>query len=115
MKGVLVMSKLLTFLPDIMIGIAISIPLIVALIEYVKKAVQEKNWNNLLKLVTNLMIEAEEKFDNGADRKEWVLAMVKASADTINYDINIEEVGKLIDSLCDMSKVVNAKTEDTTK
>ena len=33
--------------------------------------------------------------------------MVKGSADTINYDIDIEAISALIDSLCDMSKVVN--------
>ena len=109
------MMELVNFLPDILIGLAISIPLVVSLIKYVKQAIQEKNWNNLLKLVTNLMVEAEAKFDNGADRKEWVLAMVKASADTINYDIDIEEVGKLIDSLCEMSKVVNGKEENATE
>jgi hypothetical protein len=102
------MTKLITFLPDILIGIAMSIPLIMALVDYVKKAVKEKNWSNLLKLVTNLMVEAENKFDNGADRREWVLAMVKASADTINYNIDIEEVGKLVDDLCSMSRSVNA-------
>ena len=115
MKGVLSMDKFITFLPDILIGVAMSIPLIIALVEYVKKAVQEKNWSNLVKLVTNLMVEAEKKFDNGADRREWVLAMVKASADTINYDINVEEVGKLIDGLCSMSKIVNGKAEDATE
>ena len=77
--------------------------------KYVKKSVEEKNWNQLLNLVTNLMEEAEKKFATGAERKEWVLAMVKASADTINYPINLEEVSKLIDSLCDMSKIVNGK------
>ena len=46
-------------------------------------------------------------FESGADRKEWVIAMVKGSADTINYDIDIEAISALIDSLCDMSKVVN--------
>ena len=103
---------LFEILPDIFVGIACSIPLVIALIKYVKKAVQEKNWNNLLKLVTNLMKEAEGKFDNGADRKEWVLVMVKASADTINYDVDLEVIGNLIDSLCDMSKVVNAAVKN---
>ena len=56
----------------------------------------------------NYMETAESKFDNGADRKEWVLAMVKASADTVNYDIDMNAVSDLIDSLCNMSKTVNA-------
>lgn len=97
-------------------GLAAAIPLVVKLVEYVQKAIKEKNWNDLLKLVTNLMEEAEGKFDNGEERREWVLMMVKASADTINYDISLDEVGKLIDSLCAMTKIVNApKTEEVSE
>ena len=36
---------------SILSGLAIAIPLVVKLIEYVKKAVKEKNWNKLLDLV----------------------------------------------------------------
>ena len=97
---------------SILSGLAVTIPLVIKLVEYVEKAVREKNWNDLLQLVTNLMAEAEGKFDNGADRKEWCLMMVKASADTIDYDIDIDAVGELIDSLCSMSKVVNAKSKN---
>ena len=89
-------------------GLVVLIPLVVKLIEYVKKATKEKNWNQLLKLVMELMETAETKFTDGATKKEWVLQMIQSSADTINYDINLEEVGKLIDSLCDMSNIVNA-------
>ena len=89
-------------------GLVAAIPLVIKLIEYVKKSIKEKNWNDLLKLIMNLMQEAEGKFNNGDDRRAWVLMMIKASADTINYDINLEQVGDLIDSLCAMTKVVNA-------
>lgn len=103
-------------LVSILSGLAVTIPLVVKLVEYVKKAIQEKNWNNLLTLVMNLMVQAEEKFDNGTDRKAWVLSMVEASAKTINYDIDIAQVGQLIDSLCEMSKQVNApKIEEVTE
>ena len=101
---------------SVLTGLAAAIPLVIKLVEYVQKAVKEKNWNDLLKLVTNLMEEAEGKFDNGADRKEWCLMMVKASADTINYDIDLEKVSELIDSLCAMAKIVNApKTEEVSE
>lgn len=97
-------------------GLAAAIPLVVKLVQYVQKAVKEKNWNDLLKLVTNLMEEAEIKFDNGEERKEWCLMMVKASADTINYDIDLDAVSELIDSLCAMTKIVNApKTEEVSE
>ena len=92
---------------SILTGLSVTIPLVVKLVEYVEKAIKEKNWNNLLKLVMNLMQEAENKFEHGADKKAWVLSMVEASAETINYDIDLEQVGELIDSLCDMSRVVN--------
>lgn len=93
---------------SVLSGLIAVIPLVVKLVEYVKKATKEKNWNDLLKLVTNLMEQAEVKFSNGDERKEWVLMMVKASADTINYDIDLNQVAGMIDSLCAMTKVVNA-------
>lgn len=92
---------------SVLTGIAACIPLVIELVKYVKKAIREKNWGDLVGLVTNLMKEAETKFDNGAERREWVLVMVKASADTIDYDIDLNVVGELIDSLCALTKVVN--------
>ena len=96
---------------SILSGLVITIPLVVKLVEYVKKAVQERNWNKLLALVMRLMAEAEEKFDNGADRKEWVIGMVEASADIVDYEIDLDQISELIDSLCEMSKKVNPPKE----
>ena len=93
---------------SVLSGLAVAIPLIVKLIEYVQKSIKEKNWSKLLDLVISLVSEAETKFENSTDRKEWVLSMVKTSADTINYDIDINTVGDLIDKLCKMAKVVNS-------
>ena len=93
-------------------GLTVTIPLVIKIVEYVKKAIKEKNWKSVLTLVMNLMSEAEVLFNNGADRRAWVLNMIEASADSINYDIDLNQVGELIDNLCSMSKVVNApKTE----
>lgn len=104
-------SSYINYIVAILTGLATAIPLVINLIKYVKKAVKEKNWNQVVKLVMNLMEEAETKFDNGADKKEWVLSMIKASADTINYDIDMDAISDLIDSLCSMSKVINAPTQ----
>lgn len=100
-------TELLKYIVPILSGIATAIPLVIKLIEYVQKAIKEKNWNQVLTLVINLMKVAEDKFETGAERKAWVIGMVQASADTINYDINLEEISKLIDDLCSMTKVVN--------
>lgn len=61
--------EILELIIEILAGLMIVIPLVAKLIEYVKKSVLEKNWNNLIRLLLNLIATAEEKFDNGADRK----------------------------------------------
>ena len=100
-------------LVSILTGLATAIPLVVELIKYVKESVKEKNWGRLVSLVVTLIQEAEEKFDNGTDRREWVMSMVQSSAHIINYDIDLNVVGELIDSFCAMSKNVNTKKEAT--
>lgn len=97
----------LEILVSILSGLATAIPLIVGLVKYIQKAIKEKNWNQLVTMVMNFMTEAENKFDNGLERKEWVLMMVKASADTIDYDIDLAQVSEMIDALCNLTKVVN--------
>ena len=101
------MSDWVNLIIAVLTGLATAIPLVIQLVKFVQQSIKEKNWQDLLELVTNLMKEAEGKFDNGIDRKEWVMTCVKATADTINYDINMDVVGELIDSLTEMSKIVN--------
>lgn len=96
------------YVSNILSGLAVCIPVVIALVKYVQKAIKEKNWSNLLELVMSYMEEAEKKFEDGATKKEWVMAMILNSAEAINYDIDMEVVSKLIDSLCDMSNKVNA-------
>lgn len=104
--------EILELIIEILTGLLVVIPLVAKLIEYVKKSTLEKNWNNLIRLLLNLMATAEEKFDNGADRKQWVIAMVQASANTINYPISEQELSKLIDNLVELTKKVNVKIEE---
>ena len=103
---------ILNLVIEILAGLAIVIPLVIELVKYVKKSTLEKNWTNLIRLVMDLISAAEEKFDNGADRKQWVIAMVQASANTINYPITEKELGDLIDNLVKLTKKVNFKAEE---
>lgn len=100
-------TKWIELILSVLAGISACIPLVVKLVEYVEKAAKEKNWGWFLAMVVELMEKAEEMFDAGADRKRWVLAMVESSADSIDFDIDLSVVSKMIDDLCDMSKVVN--------
>lgn len=100
---------------SILAGLAAAIPLVIKLVEYVKKAVKEKNWGIVLNMVMDYMKVAETKFATGAERKEWVLDMIKTTAKTVNYDIDITIIDKLIDDLCSMTKAVNPPAETAGK
>lgn len=103
-------EQIASLIVAILSGLATCIPLAYKLIQYVKAAAQEKNWSLLLNLVVSLMEQAEQKFDDGATRKEWVMAMVQTSAEFVAYPLDADALGKLIDGLCDMTKVINAET-----
>lgn len=95
----------------VLAGLSTAIPLVIELAKYVKQATEEKNWAAMLKLVMSWMTEAEKKFADGASRKEWVMSMVIASADTINYpldDAAIAKIGATIDEICAASKILNS-------
>ena len=105
-------SEWVRLIVSVLSGLAATIPLVIQLVKYVRKTIQDKNWPEVVKLVTSYMERAETMFEKGADRKEWVMAMVKASADYINYPVDEDTLSKMIDSLCDMSKVVNGKNQE---
>ncbi len=104
--------KIIELIVEILSGLLIVLPLVYKLIEYVKTSTKEKNWSNLIRLVMQLMAKAEQKFDEGADRKQWVIAMVQASANTINYPISEKELGDLIDDLVALTKEVNYTVDE---
>ncbi len=92
---------------SILSGIAVCIPLVIKLVSTVKEVVKEKNWNELVSMAFDYMSEAEELFDTGAQRKEWVMAMIKTSAQTINYtldEVALAKISKMIDDTCTLAK-----------
>ena len=107
-------SEWVRLIVSVLSGLAATIPLAIQLVKYVRKTIQDKNWPEVVKLVTSYMERAETMFEKGADRKEWVMAMVKASADYINYPVDEDTLSKMIDSLCDMSMVVNGTNTNQT-
>ena len=63
------MELIITIVYNTILAIGIATPLVIALVKYVRQSIQEKNWNNLVKLVLELISTAEEKFETGAERK----------------------------------------------
>ena len=103
---------------EIMTGLTIIIPLVITLVNYIKKLMQEKKWNELVKITLDYMIEAEKKYSNGTDKKTLVIAMVQKSAEQIGYNFDVEsetKVSNLIDSFCDAAKIINTKVIEEKK
>lgn len=100
-------EQIVSVIVSILTGLAACIPLAVKLAQYAKQAAQEKNWGAFLGLAVDLIQEAELKFEDGATRKEWVMAMVKTSAEYINYPVDSDALSNLIDALVSMTKTVN--------
>lgn len=101
-------DQIIQIIVSLLTGLAACIPLAIKLVQYVQKAAQEKNWGAFLGLAVDLIQQAEQKFSDGATRKEWVMSMVKTSAEYINYPVDSNALSNLIDSLVGMSKNVNA-------
>lgn len=99
--------EILEYILAIVAGLITAIPLVIKLIEYVKKSAKEKNWSAVMAMAIKYMEIAEDKFATGSERKEWVLATIQASAEFVNYDIDLAVLSDMIDALCAMSKVVN--------
>ena len=102
-------EQIINVIVAVLAGLATCIPLVVKLVQYVKKATQEKNWAMLLDLVMKLIAQAEEKFKDGATRKEWVMAMVQTSAEYISYPLDTQSLSEMIDELV---KLTNKVTVD---
>jgi hypothetical protein len=95
-------------------GMATAIPLLFKLIQTVQQNVREQNWSKLISIVVDLMEDAEGMFDEGATRKEWVIAGAMNLSQLVDYDVDENMLSDLIDLLVKMSKSVNA-AEDIEK
>lgn len=97
------------YLPVILVGLAAIIPLVVALVKYVQKAAEDKNWNIIVKMVLDLMVQAEQDYSTGAERKEFVMNQMKVMAKTVDFEVDWDKVSDLIDALCEMAHEVNVE------
>ena len=100
---------IIKYIPQILIGLAAIIPLIIALIKYVDKATESKNWNIVVKMILDLMVQAEQDYSTGIEKKTFVMNQVEVLAKTVNFEIDMDKVSDLIDALCDMAHEVNIK------
>lgn len=103
------MEKFVEYLPAILVGLAAIIPLVTALVKYVTKAADDKNWNIIVKMVLDLMVQAEHDYSSGTERKEFVMNQMKVLAATVDFEVDWDKVSDLIDALCEMAHEVNVE------
>lgn len=96
-----------TIILPIISGIISCIPLVIKLIDVTRKNVKEQNWTVLMQLVLKFMAEAESSYETGAERKQYVLNNIKAIESTLNYNVDIDKIGAMIDSIVEASKRIN--------
>ena len=96
-----------TIILPIISGIIACIPLVIKLVEVSQKIVKEKNWTMVMQLVLKLMAEAEDNYETGAERKEYVLDSIQALQGTLNYEVDLDAIGAMIDSVAKASKKIN--------
>lgn len=94
---------------SIVTGIAACIPLVIQLVKYIKESAKSQNWTALMQLILKLMAEAEANYQDGAEKKEFVLDSIKAVESTLNYDVDIDKVSAMIDSIIVATKKINVE------
>ena len=55
-------SEWVRLIVSVLSGLAATIPLAIQLVKYVRKTIQDKNWPEVVKLVTSYMERAETMF-----------------------------------------------------
>ena len=98
---------------SILTGIAAVIPVVVKLVQITTKYIKEKNWSSLLALVMKYMEEAEQLYADGASKKMYVMMAIENSAEIVRFDVDMEVVSQLIDSMCTLTKKVNYPVQDS--
>lgn len=95
---------------NILSGLCVCIPLVYKLVITVISYVKEKNWNQIIVMTTEYMATAETMFKTGAEKKSWVIEMLKTSSKVSNFDLteeNLLKISELIDDMCELSKKIN--------
>lgn len=101
--------EILELIIAILSGIATCVPLVISLVKYIIKASKEKNWGKLVVIVSNFIAEAETLYQDGVSKRGYVINSVMAISKTIDYPVDREMLGELIDNLVALSKKVNVE------
>lgn len=105
------MENWINLIVAILSGLVTAVPLVVQLVKWVQAAIQEKQWSKVLTLVLNLMTEAERAYATGEERKVFVMNSIESIKDTLNYQVDMNQISEIIDQIVAASKTINTKTK----
>ena len=100
---------ILNLILAILAGLGTAIPLVIQLVKYIKLAIKEKNFGKIMKIVLELMTEAEANYATGAERKEYVMDSVAKLSSALGYDVDLDAISDMIDAIVASSKQINVK------
>ena len=103
---------IIVLVAEILLGVAIMIPLVKKLVEVSKQNIEQKNWYYFLDLILKDMEYAQDAYQDGKVRREMVLKLIEVNADAANYPLTESEKNQLasmIDSLVDMANIVGIR------
>ena len=90
--------KLIIIVALIIVGLSIR------LVQYIQNKRGIKRRANLEKIIMNLLLTAEEEFDNEKDRKEYVMNNVKSLNKIFDYKLNFDQISEMIDLIVEANK-----------
>lgn len=106
--------SILDIIVTILSGIMVCVPILLALGSAISECVREKNWSAIVTFVLDYMVEAEQLFEKGADRKTWVMEMLEEVVIQLNYPYDDEarnKVSAMIDDICEAAKIINSEVK----
>lgn len=93
----------------IVIGLGACVSFAMQLRTYIRTAMAENKFDDIIKIALDLIPEAEDKFSTGAERKEYVMSNIKSISATMNGKVDLDKISDMIDAIVAMSKKVNVK------
>lgn len=94
---------------DVLAGLAILIPVAYGIFNGIKKLFKDKDYKKLLANALELIVTAEQKYESGADKKKFVLDMLKEVATKAKIKYDEESLSSTIDDIIALSKKINNK------
>lgn len=103
------MTHIIVLIAEILLGIAVIIPVVSQLVKISKENIKQKNWYYFLDLILKDMEFAQEAYASGETREEMVLKMIEVNADAANYPLTENEkvqLANMIKALVQMANIV---------